>query len=180
MAITKLTQETEITSLNDSTEIQFVCPVCKSAKTLRFPQSIVIKAKGLTTMSIAKGLVCGHQFQAFVDKNFMVRGYQKVDFEFGRTLDSETTHKAQSRIKDDTELFKYLVLEGNYLEYRPNHKSPDKSQNSKKEKSLSRKLSLKEIYDDFWEFIDEDNEVFQDFIKEDSRKRELKEQHRLC
>jgi len=165
MAITKLTQETEITSLNDSTEIQFVCPVCKSAKTLRFPQSIVIKAKGLTTMSIAKGLVCGHQFQAFVDKNFMVRGYQKVDFEFEQNLDTGATPESQNRIRDDKELFENLILEGNYLEYRPNNKNVTNNQKSEYPKTPSKKLSLKEIYNEFWEFIDDDNEIFQNFIK---------------
>ena len=68
MAVTKLTQTHEITTPPNTTTIQFICPVCKSEKGLQFPKSIVNKAKGLTTMSIARGLVCEHQFQAFVDK----------------------------------------------------------------------------------------------------------------
>ena len=35
----------------------------------------------LTTVSIPFGLVCNHSFNAFFDKNFKVRGYQKVDYE---------------------------------------------------------------------------------------------------
>jgi hypothetical protein len=164
MELTKLTQGTEITSLDDSTEIRFVCPVCKSAKTLRFPQSIVIKAKGLTTMSIARGLVCDHQFQAFVDKNFVVRGYQKVDFEFEKKTFTDKTSESRVQVKDDKELFESLILEGNYLEYRPNNKNSDKTQNSENQKTQGKKLTLKEIYDEFWEFIDDENELFQNFI----------------
>ena len=109
MAVTKLTQTHEITTPTNTTRIQFICPVCKSEKGLPFPKSIVKKASGLTTMSIARGLVCDHQFQAFVDKNFMVRGYQRVDFEFEKI---KTDHKkeSKSRIKDDKEIFENLFL----------------------------------------------------------------------
>ncbi|MFX1487749.1 MAG: hypothetical protein ACFFBI_01275 [Promethearchaeota archaeon] len=170
MAITKLTQGTDITSLVDSTEIRFVCPVCKSAKTLRFPQSVIVKAEGLTTMSIAKGLVCDHQFQAFVDKNFAVRGYQKVDFEFEKNLNMNPLPTSRNRIRSDKELFDNLILEGNYLEYTYNQNDSNKRQNSEKLIYQSKKLTLKEIYDEFWEFIDDDNSVFQEFIKDDIKK----------
>ena len=121
MAVTKLTHTPEITTPTNTTHIQFICPVCKSEKSLQFPKSIVDKAKGLTTMSIARGLVCDHQFQAFVDKNFMVRGYQRVDFEFEKTKKEQEQHPT-NYIKDEKELFENLILEGNYLEYIPNYK----------------------------------------------------------
>jgi hypothetical protein len=63
-------------------EIQLVCPTCKSKKALKIPTKIIDQAKQLTTVSIPSGAVCEHGFQSFVDKNFSVRGYQKVDFEF--------------------------------------------------------------------------------------------------
>jgi hypothetical protein len=59
-----------------------VCPTCKSKKELKIPSKIINQAKQLTTVSIPSGAVCKHGFQSFVDKNFVVRGYQKVDFEF--------------------------------------------------------------------------------------------------
>ncbi|MFX0073522.1 MAG: hypothetical protein ACFFAO_20795, partial [Candidatus Hermodarchaeota archaeon] len=34
--------------------------------------------------SVPKGLICNHNFQAFIDKNFIVRGYQKIDFELSK------------------------------------------------------------------------------------------------
>ncbi|MFX0004880.1 MAG: Rab family GTPase [Candidatus Hermodarchaeota archaeon] len=61
--------------------IKFTCPTCKAARELKISTSIISKAKGLSTISIQKDQICEHHFQAFVDKNFKVRGYQKVDFE---------------------------------------------------------------------------------------------------
>ena len=72
----------ELTSEDTYQEIQVVCPSCKMKKALRIPTKIINQAKQLTTVSIPSGAVCEHGFQSFVDKNFMVRGYQKVDFEF--------------------------------------------------------------------------------------------------
>ncbi|MFX1391210.1 MAG: hypothetical protein ACFE9Z_14180 [Promethearchaeota archaeon] len=62
--------------------ITIVCPTCKNKKELRIPTKIINQAKQLTTISIPSGAVCKHGFQSFVDKNFVVRGYQTVDFDF--------------------------------------------------------------------------------------------------
>jgi hypothetical protein len=164
MAVTKLTHTPEIAPTN-TTHIKFICPVCKSENTLQFPRSIVDKAKGLTTMSIASGLVCKHQFQAFVDKNFV------VDFEFEK---KKTEQKKQSKnyVKDDKELFENLILEGNYLEYNPNRKNEIKNfqEHETQIKSEDKSKSLHELYNEFWEFIDEKNELFTEFIKNDKRR----------
>jgi small GTP-binding protein len=61
--------------------LRFVCPICKSEKELSISKSIISEAKTLTTISIQRNEICEHHFQAFVDKNFNIRGYQKVDFE---------------------------------------------------------------------------------------------------
>jgi hypothetical protein len=63
-------------------DINIVCPSCKSKKDLKIPTKVINQAKQLTTVSIPSGAVCNHGFQAFVDKNFVVRGYQTVDFDF--------------------------------------------------------------------------------------------------
>jgi len=171
MAVTKLTHTPEITTPTNITQIQFICPVCKSEKSLRFPKSIVDKAKGLTTMSIARGLVCEHQFQAFVDKNFVVRGYQRVDFEFEK-IKPDYKQESKSHIKDDKELFESLFLEGNYLEYIPNRKHQHKEfqEQEIQIKAEDKIKPLQEVYDEFWEFIDENNKTFQDFIRNDERR----------
>ncbi len=63
-------------------DIIIVCPKCKTIKELKIPRKVVNLSKQLTTISIPSGLCCEHSFQSFVDKNFKIRGYQNVDFEF--------------------------------------------------------------------------------------------------
>jgi len=169
MAVTKLSHSTDITPLDDSANIKFICPVCKAEKVLQFPKSVITQAKGLSTMSIARGLVCEHQFQAFVDKNCAVRGYQRVDFEFEKIKTEEKALKNRKNKTNDDELFKNLILEGDYLEYIPIQKQKfnNKREQETLSKSAGRNLSLQEIYNEFWEFIDKDNPVFQTFIKND-------------
>jgi hypothetical protein len=77
-------------------EILIVCPTCKTKKELRIPTKVINQAKQLTTVSIPSGAVCNHGFQAFIDKNFSIRGYQTVDFDFSHMeyfeyFDSDTT-----------------------------------------------------------------------------------------
>ncbi len=64
----------------DAQSINITCPTCQKAKKIYLPRNI-LKKNGLTTISIPKDSVCIHHFQAFIDKNLNVRGYQKVDFE---------------------------------------------------------------------------------------------------
>jgi len=61
--------------------LKFVCPVCKSEKKLLISKSMLSQDKTLTTVSIQKNEICEHHFQTFIDKDFRIRGYQKVDFE---------------------------------------------------------------------------------------------------
>ena len=189
MALTKLTQNADTTSLNNPTQIRFICPVCKAERILHFPKSVITQAKGLTTMSIAKGLVCEHQFQAFVDKNCAVRGYQRVDFEFENATTRKNKLTPENFKNNDKDLFENLILEGNYLEYRPrqansdnnnqqninrvDNKSEQENQHQSKENnSKSKKMTLQDIYNEFWEFIDDNNELFHKFIKNDVRRKE--------
>jgi hypothetical protein len=65
-------------------EVVMVCPECSNKETLQIPKQIINQSKQLTTVSIPIGVVCDHSFQAFIDKNFKVRGYQKVDFELSK------------------------------------------------------------------------------------------------
>ncbi|MFX1444009.1 MAG: hypothetical protein ACFFHV_11385 [Promethearchaeota archaeon] len=57
------------------------CPLCSLKKKLKIPLKIINQSKLLTTISVPRGLICDHNFQAFIDKNFTVRGYQNVDFD---------------------------------------------------------------------------------------------------
>ncbi len=65
-------------------KVLIVCPECKTQKKLNIPQKIIEQSQHITTISIPTGLVCKHHFQAFIDKNCAVRGYQLGDFEFSK------------------------------------------------------------------------------------------------
>jgi hypothetical protein len=147
-------------------KINFICPICKSKKDVDLPESIINQNMQLTTISIPKDMVCKHHFQAFVDKQFRIRGYQKVDF----ALPSK---KKKVLVKNDDELFDNLILEGNHLEYCP--KITDKTiEKEGKEANFSihqKEMTLEEIYEEFWEFIPDDNPEFKEFIIKDKKRR---------
>jgi len=182
MEIPQLESNVSVDPSFEDKKVVFICPVCKSKKALGVPMSVIEKAKQITTMSIARGLVCQHQFQAFVDKHFKVRGYQRVDFEF--EIQNNDVEKTISRNFKETEeeLLENLILEGNFVEYKPKKRiNYDKKQkgielmNSKKQAIQKNKqqpkekkeMTLKEIYEEFRDFIDVDNEKFATFIEND-------------
>ena len=86
MAIIGESTQTRLNEEEENHIIKFTCPVCRAYKYVNIPKSVINSAHQLTTVSIPKGLVCRHHFQAFVDKNFAIRGYQKVDFELAYDL----------------------------------------------------------------------------------------------
>ena len=92
----------ELFSKEEQQEILVVCPTCKIKKELKIPTKIINQAKHLTTVSIPSGPVCRHGFQAFVDKNFKVRGYQIVDFEFSHMEFFESTEADEAEPDDST------------------------------------------------------------------------------
>ena len=180
MAILQENFNTQIGELNEYSDVKIDCPICKSSKLMKFPKSVINKARHLTTISLPKGLICDHHFQAFLDKNFAVRGYQKVDFEFEKSNDKKERADIQLFSGSENELFDNLVLEGNFVEYRPiakdNKDLKQKSNENKKSelKKNDHKRSLKEIYDEFWEFIDDNNSEFKEFISKDKRRLKLR------
>ena len=170
MAILDQNVHPQISDLNEYSIVKITCPVCKVKKELKFPKSVINEAKQLTTISLPKGLVCDHHFQAFVDKNCKVRGYQKVDFEF-----SESKTNKEIFNNDDEQLFENLILEGNYVEYKLNRvPNRDSRPSLKNSEDFAGKRSLKDIYEEFWEFIDDKNPKFKEFIENDKRRIKLK------
>jgi hypothetical protein len=148
-------------------KIQIVCPICKVRDLIGVPKRELNKSSHLTTISIHKGLICPHHFQVFVDKNLQIRGYQKVDFE----LNNENSEKLRNGVKafkkveiEEKPAFRTAVNEINNI-------------NSKQQKTFiqetkvgKKKKTMKDIYEEFWEFIEEDNEIFQKFIVNDKRR----------
>ena len=66
-------------------KLNIICPACKAEKLLPFPKSIIKPANNLSTSFIVKGLVCEHEFQVLIDKDYTIHGYQLVDVEFETT-----------------------------------------------------------------------------------------------
>jgi len=92
----------EVTSKQAEHDIVIVCPTCNTKKELKIPTKIINQAKQLTTVSIPSGTVCEHGFQSFVDKNFKIRGYQKVDFEFSHMEFYESSGTELTEVDDPT------------------------------------------------------------------------------
>ena len=165
-----------MTASTVSNQVKLICPVCKSKKDLKVPESILNQSSGqLTTISVPNGLICEHHFQAFVDKQFKVRGYQKVDFEIKR---DNTTTKVTEENKDilrnkERKFFDSLILEGNYLEYKPKNNKNTLLNDTMREISImeNKVMSLEEIYEEFWEFIDDNNYEFRELILRDGPRR---------
>ncbi len=163
--------------------VQVICPVCKAQNTVRIPKSVINQASQLTTVSVPKGEICQHHFQLFIDKNFKIRGYQKVDFQ----LDSENDKKKKNlkhSYKDNyvssLKLYKSSVSKDNSIKNVP--KKPDNKKETKIiEESFNRKnhRTLQDIYEEFWEFISDNNEIFQKFIVKDKKRRSLLKMNEL-
>lgn len=81
----------------------FICPTCKGKGQLSLPERIINQSKHLTTVSLPSGIICEHNFQAFIDKNFKVRGYQTVDFQFSSI---EYYEERKDEPKQDSDLEK--------------------------------------------------------------------------
>jgi len=174
MAILEQNIHPQISELNEYSTIKIVCPVCKVCKELKFPKSVVNKARQLTTISMPKGLICDHHFQAFVDKNFIVRGYQKVDFEFEPKKSLKPKADVNLFNENDDGLFEDLIFEGNYVEFKPKRKiNRDSRPPPNDTEKNAGKRSLKDVYDEFWEVINDNNIEFKEFIEKDKRRIKL-------
>ncbi len=66
--------------LQKSLKVEITCPVCGEKGQVNVPKGI-LKNQGLTTISIPSKSLCDHNFQIFLDQQFCVRGYQRVDYE---------------------------------------------------------------------------------------------------
>ena len=190
MAVVKTKNTIKTDDLNVPVPIQFICPVCKTSKKLKIAKSVINQSGQLTTISIPRNKVCEHHFQAFVDRNFIVRGYQRVDFEFNDDKIKEKKDSLNSLKEKDNKIFDEIYFQGNYVKYNPQEtqKNDTEDQNKNedniekgesqyikreeqgKETPKRKEMTLEEIYDEFWEFIDDNNHEFREFIVNDPRR----------
>jgi Ras-related protein Rab-1A len=92
--------------------IRVICPTCKQSKKISVPKSIVKEAENVVTFSIPNNLVCKHQFQIFVDKDFAIRGYQRVDYEIDNYMD-----KIIKEVGTENEFFNITVTSDKKVAY---------------------------------------------------------------
>lgn len=99
--------------------VRIICPKCKKDQQIMIPTSYISDSPGVTTISIPEDLICTHHFQVFIDKNYSVRGYQKVDHILTdlSPLDEQQVHQQPREF--DKELFENLFLEGNFVAWSP-------------------------------------------------------------
>jgi len=163
-------------------KIQVICPICHTMDIVGIPEQRLDNSSRLITISIQKGLICPHHFQFFLDRNLKIRGYQKVDFE----LTNKNSIRLRNGIKafkgidkKNGRHFKNIILEGKKVStpYLRNEKIEHSSELKKALLPKNRRLVLKDIYEEFWEFIDDNNERFQEFIIKDKRRKNLKNQN---
>ncbi len=161
-------------------KIQVICPICKIRDIIGIPVIRQSERNHLTTISIHKGLICPHHFQIFIDKNLQIRGYQKVDLELHQDNSKKLLNGVRAFSENENEkeeekndLFEKIVLEGNAVKYIPLIKASinDNHENVLEMTPKTKDVGLKEIYEKFWEFIDENNKDFSEFIMNDKRRR---------
>jgi hypothetical protein len=156
-------------------KIHIICPICKTTDIVGIPPSKLNKKSNLTAISVHKNLICPHHFQFFIDNNFNIRGYQKVDLELNQVNSKNLRNgvKAYKEVeKMDGKLFKEIILDGNKVKFQSlySDKSIEKCSSSKVTSKKMKKMTIKEIYEEFWEFVEKDNQIFLDFIVNDERR----------
>jgi len=161
--------------LGKTNKIQIICPICNTRGIIGIPPSRINKKSQLTTISVHKGLICPHHFQFFMDKNFQIRGYQKVDLELNQENSRDLRNGVRAfniseKITKDP--FESLIFDGEQVKYCPLNSQKDMESKSVKQNIIKRrkKMTPKEIYEEFWEFIDDTNENFLEFIINDKRR----------
>ncbi len=61
--------------------IQIICPICKNQKKISTPKGLIGKKdSGATSVYVPTGLVCEHEFYAYIDNNFIARDYLILQF----------------------------------------------------------------------------------------------------
>ena len=157
--------------------IEVICPVCESKKVIQVPKSVVNQATQLTTISVPQDKVCQHHFQLFLDKNFSIRGYQKVDFQLNpgdEKKDKRLKPNYKEHFVNSLDLYQSINSEKDTLK-NISEKPKSRKRASSFEENFNRKnnMTLQEIYEEFWEFIDDNNEIFRKFIINDKKRRTL-------
>ncbi len=61
-------------------KVRIICPFCGDQKVLELPSDCVNKSSPLTSILIQSDTICYHNFVAYLDRDFKIRGTQKIDY----------------------------------------------------------------------------------------------------
>jgi hypothetical protein len=65
----------------DVKKITIICPICSNHKPVPVPIDLIKgKETGATSVYIPTGMVCDHEFYAYIDRNFRVRDYLVLEY----------------------------------------------------------------------------------------------------
>ncbi len=103
-------------------EINVKCPVCFSEKIIKLPKTLFQQKKfGNIKVQVSKGLVCDkHPFILFIDNNAVVKGYEKIDFQFDIPIEEEEIELTEEIIEKFS-LNDILKRWGTYILYNLLH-----------------------------------------------------------
>ena len=148
-------KEEEIHYENYTEGVIIRCPICSKQKKLIIPFNIIKQSLKLTTISIPSGLVCNDSFQAYIDKNFKIRGYQKVDFDFS-TIELYEEPLYEKIQETDINNFRELPISKKIIELLRNYVDGNEVLGNAlftiEGKILYSSLSLKTLYHTIREF----------------------------
>ncbi|MHA1147819.1 MAG: hypothetical protein ACTSR8_06200 [Promethearchaeota archaeon] len=101
-------------------DIRVRCPTCGTQKVIKLSTSLINQDKPITVISIPTGKICEHHFQIFMDKNFTIRSYQKVDYILPeKDINIKTQRILTKQNADTNHKTTYLGIhfEGNNIDY---------------------------------------------------------------
>ncbi|TKJ20369.1 MAG: hypothetical protein CEE43_12675 [Promethearchaeota archaeon Loki_b32] len=110
-----------------------------------------------------------------MDNQFQIRGYQKVDLELNQENSKILTNGVKAFKQNENQsknLFEKLIIDDDIVKYQPLNRNNIKERTNSTPERISKrkKMTLKEIYEEFWEFVDDENEFFHEFIIKDNRR----------
>jgi hypothetical protein len=124
-------------------KIKIICPICQKSGIIKIPIKIIKETQNLTTILIPKKILCKHSFQAFVDKNFEVRGYQKINYTINKF---NISSKFKPKVVEKPVMINRVKLENNILEIFTKKRPKEFKEGKKKKKEPKYRLAKKEYY----------------------------------
>ena len=97
-------------------KIEVRCPICSKWENIEVSDDVTKDlAKGLIAVNINAGMICEHNFIAYVDKNFIVRDCLIADFEI-QVSESSASQEVEENITSEVESINHDLIKLNIPE----------------------------------------------------------------